>query len=139
VALCATHSDAQTRKGKRDYLRIACEESFSTREVVAELSRLANGVPSMKSGPIKGPFMNDLLDMGEGRVRGMDADGVDIQVLSLTSPGVQLFARHAVHRAMNDLMADTIRKYPGRFGGLATIAPQAPNETIRNSSAASTP
>lgn len=134
IALYATHSEAQTSRGKRNYLRIACEEAFSTREVVAELSRLAGGVPSMKSGPIAGPFMNNLLDMGEGRVRGMDADGVDIQILSLSSPGVQTFAPAtalSIARDVNDLMADTIKKYPTRFAGLATIAPQAPNETIK--------
>jgi 2,3-dihydroxybenzoate decarboxylase len=114
--------------GKRDYRRISCEEAFTTPEVVAELSRLARGVPSMKSGPIAGPFMPDLLDIGAARVRGMDADGVDIQVLSLTSPGVQTFAADtalALARDVNDRMAEAIRSWPTRFAGLATVAPQA--------------
>lgn len=127
-------AQTQTRKGKRDYLRISCEEAFSTPEIVAELSRLAGGVPSMKSGPIAGPFMKNLLDLGAGRVQGMDADGVDIQILSLSSPGVQTFAPAtalSMARQINDQMAEVIKKYPTRFAGLATIAPQAPAETVK--------
>ncbi len=138
MTLYAAGSEAQARKGQRkdqrNYLRIACEEAFSTPAIVAELSRLAGGVPSMKSGPIAGPFMSNLLDIGAGRIQGMDADGVDVQILSLSSPGVQTFdAATAVTlaRDVNDQLAEAIRKYPTRFAGLATIAPQAPNETIK--------
>lgn len=119
---------------KRNYVRISCEEAFTTPDIVAELKRLSGGVPSMKSGPIAGPFMADLLDMGEGRVRGMDAAGVDIQLLSVTSPGVQKFAPDtaiALARQANDIMYDTIKKFPKRFAGLTVIAPQAPSETIK--------
>jgi 2,3-dihydroxybenzoate decarboxylase len=134
AALLGDQAAAAARTGKRNYRRIAVEEAFATREVVAELSRLAGGVPSMKSGPIAGPFMADLLDIGERRIRGMDTDGIDVQVLSLTSPGVQKFdapVALALARDANDQMAAAISKYPGRFGGLATIAPQAPGETVK--------
>jgi len=120
--------------GTRSYRRIACEEAFSTPEVVAELSRLAGGKPSMKSGPIAGPFMADLLDIGAGRLRGMDAAGVDMQVLSLTSPGVQTFAPDtalALARDVNDRLAAAVRAHPTRFAGLATIAPQAAAASAR--------
>jgi 2,3-dihydroxybenzoate decarboxylase len=129
----AARTGAATR-GRRNYLRIACEEACSTPEVVAELSRLAGGIPSMKSGPIAGPFMPNLLDLGAGRIQGMDEAGIDVQILSLTSPGVQTFAPDtalALARDVNDRMADAIRRYPTRFGALATVAPQAPDGTIR--------
>jgi 2,3-dihydroxybenzoate decarboxylase len=119
---------------KRSYLRISCEEAFSTPEVVAELSRLAGGVPSMKSGPIAGPFMPDLLELGAGRIRGMDQAGVDIQILSLTSPGVQKFAPDlalAMAIGINDQLATAIGKYPTRYAGLATVAPQQPQATAK--------
>lgn len=118
----------------RSYVRISCEEAFTTPDIVAELTRLAGGVPSMKAGPIAGPFMTELLDMGTGRVHGMDAAGVDLQVLSVTSPGVQKFSPDiaiALARQANDVMHDTIKKYPQRFAGLAVIAPQAPLQTIK--------
>ena len=32
---------------------------------------------------------NKLLDIGEGRLKDMDANGIDVQVLSLTAPGLE--------------------------------------------------
>lgn len=118
----------------RGYRRIACEEAFSTPEIVAELKRLAGGVPSMKSGPIAGPFMPDLLDLGAGRIRGMDAAGIDVQILSLTSPGVQLFepaTAIALARDVNDRLAAAVQAHSARFAGMATLAPQAPEATAK--------
>lgn len=126
--------DARPAPAGRGYRRISCEEAFSTPEVVAELSRLAGGRPSMKSGPIAGPFMADLLDLGEGRLRGMDAAGVDLQLLSLTSPGVQTFATDtalALARDVNDRLAAAIRAHPTRFAGLAAVAPQAAAQSAK--------
>ncbi|MCC7460933.1 MAG: amidohydrolase [Gammaproteobacteria bacterium] len=127
-------ADAVAPAGTRRYRRIACEESFATPEVIAELSRLAGGKPSMKSGPIAGPFMPELLDLGERRIAGMDAAGVDVQVLALVSPGVQTFAPAtalALARDANDRLAAAIRAHPTRFAGLATVAPQAAAESAR--------
>ena len=36
-------------------------------------------------------LVSRLVDIGEGRIRDMDATGIAVQVLSLTSPGVQVF------------------------------------------------
>jgi 5-carboxyvanillate decarboxylase len=134
AALSGLGAELRAAARKRDYLRISCEEAFSTPEVVAELSRLAGSVPSMKSGPIAGPFMPNLLDIGAGRITNMDADGVDIQVLLLTSPGVQIFAPDtaiSMARDINDRLADAIKAHPTRFAGLATVAPQKPEETAK--------
>lgn len=63
-------------------------------------------------------------DLGAGRIAQMDAAGIDVQVLSLNSPGVeQLDAAEAVPlaREANDLAADAARKYPSRFSGFATL------------------
>jgi 5-carboxyvanillate decarboxylase len=52
-----------------------------------------------------------------------------MQILSLTSPGVQIFdAATAVSlaRAANDELAAAIAKHPTRYAGLAAIAPQNP-------------
>jgi 2,3-dihydroxybenzoate decarboxylase len=107
------------------------EESFTLPEVVAELSRLANGVPSMRSGPIAGPFMPKLLDISQGRIAEMDADGVDVQVLAVSAPGVQKFDPDtglSIARIANDRLADAVKAYPTRFAGLAVAPPQNPKE-----------
>lgn len=72
-----------------------------------------------------------LLDCGEGRVKHMEQQGVDVQVLSLISPGVQIFEPSvgtALARRVNDALAEIVKSYPHRFVGLASIAPQSPAE-----------
>jgi 2,3-dihydroxybenzoate decarboxylase len=76
-----------------------------------------------------------LLDLGAGRLRQMDADGVDMAVLSLTAPGIQVVkdaARaHALAAASNDELAAAVRAHPDRFAGLASFAPQDPERAAR--------
>jgi predicted TIM-barrel fold metal-dependent hydrolase len=61
----------------------------------------------------------------------MDAAGIDMQVLSLASPGVeQLEAAEAVKlaRESNDILADAVRGYPTRFAGFSTLPTPAPEK-----------
>lgn len=72
-----------------------------------------------------------LLDLGEDRLKEMDAHGIDIQVLSLSPPGVQCFEPEegrAWARKVNDELSRVVKQYPDRFIGLACIAPQSPEE-----------
>lgn len=65
-----------------------------------------------------------LLDTGEQRIAAMDDQGVDVQVLSLTSPGMQnLSAPDAVTvaRQVNDALADVVAAHPDRLQGFAAI------------------
>ncbi len=70
-----------------------------------------------------------LTDFGDGRLGVMDAAGIDIAVLSLAGPGVQVEpnADVAIRRAKlcNDYLADKMRDQP-RFGGLAHLPMQDP-------------
>jgi predicted TIM-barrel fold metal-dependent hydrolase len=72
-----------------------------------------------------------LCDVGAKRLAEMDAAGIDMQVLSLSAPGVeQLDAAEAVAlaRESNDYLADAVKKNPARFAGLATLPTPAPDE-----------
>jgi uncharacterized protein len=65
-----------------------------------------------------------LLDVGDGRVKAMDAAGLDVQALSLTAPGVeQLEGEEAkrIARESNAFLSDAIRCHPTRFFGLAAL------------------
>jgi uncharacterized protein len=81
-------------------------------------------------------LIEQLCDLGEGRIAAMDAAGIDVQVLSLTSPGVeQLEAAEAVAfaRQTNDLLAEAVRRHPDRFAGFAalpTASPEAAAEEL---------
>jgi predicted TIM-barrel fold metal-dependent hydrolase len=70
-------------------------------------------------------------DLGELRLREMDAAGIDVQVISHMQPGTQIFdAETAIvmARKANDALAAATRAHPTRFAGLAelpTVDPKA--------------
>src|SRR6266516_3152781 len=75
-------------------------------------------------------LLDRLCDLDEGRIAEMDAAGIDVQVLSLTSPGVeQLDATEAVALAhdANNQLAEAVRRHPGRFAGFAALPTAAPD------------
>jgi 2,3-dihydroxybenzoate decarboxylase len=128
--------------GDRGYLRIATEEAFATREQIDAFLRMVadgtadKGMTSLWGFYAKSPskrateIIERLLDLGERRIADMDATGIDVAILSLTSPGVQpLFdvgeAKAMVTRA-NNTLADACAKYPTRYVGMTSIAPQDP-------------
>jgi predicted TIM-barrel fold metal-dependent hydrolase len=79
-------------------------------------------------------FAERLSDLGESRIAEMDDAGIDVQVLSLTSPGLeQLDAAEALVRARaeNDYLADAVRRYPDRFAGFAALPTPAPDAAAR--------
>ncbi len=71
-----------------------------------------------------------LCDLGDKRIAEMDAAQIDMQILSLTSPGAeQTEAAEAVPlaRETNDYLADAVRSHPDRFGGFASLPTANPN------------
>ena len=65
----------------------------------------------------------------EDRVKAMDKVGIDVQVLSLTTPGVEReTAERGIRlaRAANDEFCNTSEKYPDRFTALAALPLQEP-------------
>ena len=120
-----------------NFRRIATEEAFTTQEVVDRLSEVTQGLSeNMDHFFVRGllnrpndPRKWKLLDVDTGRIAAMDAAGVDMHLLSLTSPGVQLFdadTAAGLAASVNDELAETIRRHPTRFAGLAAVAPQDP-------------
>ena len=115
---------------------IALEEHFVTDEV----ERLGGEVEprwrdaSAQFMPPGSDITTRLHDLGDERIRLMDESGVDVQVLSLTTPGVQnlgaLDARDAASR-VNDLIARTVAERPDRFGGFATLPTPDPVAAAR--------
>ena len=115
---------------------ITLEEHYATeafmegpgRELKAQ-AEAARSHPQVAAGYEK--LIEQLCDLGDGRISAMDAAGIDVQVLSLTFPGVeQLEAAEAVAfaRETNDLLAEAVRRHPDRFAGFAalpTASPQA--------------
>jgi 2,3-dihydroxybenzoate decarboxylase len=75
-----------------------------------------------------------LENLGQRRIDDMDSTGIAMQILSLTSPGVQVFAADTavgLARSANDELAEAIGKHPTRYAGLAAIAPQDPQAAAK--------
>jgi uncharacterized protein len=71
-----------------------------------------------------------LLDLGEGRIAEMDAQGIDMQVLSSVQPGLEhSSAARAipVARAFNDRVAEAVAAHPDRFAAFAALPTADPN------------
>jgi uncharacterized protein len=74
-------------------------------------------------------LLAQLSDVDGDRIAEMDGAGIDVQVLSLTSPGTeQLEAAEAISiaRDANDFLAEAIKKHPSRFAGFATLPTASP-------------
>ncbi|MFK5599825.1 amidohydrolase family protein [Methylobacterium sp. HMF5984] len=75
-----------------------------------------------------------LEDLGAGRIALMDEAGVDVQVLSLTTPGLHNLAAAdsaALARHTNDLIAGAVARRPDRFQGFAALPTPAPDAAPR--------
>lgn len=113
---------------------IALEEHFATLGFMEgpgrrlkEQAKAALAHPKVAAGYAR--LVEALCDLGEGRVAAMDEAGIDVQVLSLTSPGVeQLDAPEAVAiaREANDFLTEAVRRYPDRLAGFAALPTPAP-------------
>ncbi|MBB4641783.1 amidohydrolase family protein [Rhizorhapis suberifaciens] len=127
--------------GDRGYLRIATEEAFATREQIDGIMRLVRegkadkgttslwgfygGSPSERAMQI----LEQLLDLDEQRIANMDATGIDVAILSLTAPGVQVFEADEAKRIVtnaNNQLARAIERHAQRYVGMTSIAPQDP-------------
>ena len=120
--------------------KIAVEEAFVTADIAAEWTKVLArkdvepgfrmmGQTMLGHSPGARRVHEQLIDVGSGRIALMDATGIDMQVLSITAPGVQVFAAAAgtaLARHANDVMLDAIADHPTRLAGLAAIAPQDP-------------
>jgi uncharacterized protein len=67
-------------------------------------------------------------DLGEGRIQAMDEHGIDMQIVSYSSPAQLAPADQAVEltRAANDRLAKAVTANPQRLAGFAVLPWQAP-------------
>ncbi len=133
------------------YKRIAVEEAFMTRDLLQAQKKLLAENPQDEPGftqfwgtmmgsisffdmlqemaGIGGLGLKKAMDLGRGRIKAMDAAGIDVQVLSVTSPGVQIYDAEQgsdLAQSINEQLSKAVNKHPDRFAGLAAIAPQNP-------------
>jgi 2,3-dihydroxybenzoate decarboxylase len=126
--------------------RIAIEEAFVTQAIADEWQKfIAAGCPGepgfqkmgesiLADSPGTRVIHERLIDLGQGRIQYMDKCGVDMQAISLTSPGIQVFEDGLATELAadaNDQLAAAVKRHPDRFAGLAAVAPQQPTEAAK--------
>jgi Amidohydrolase len=112
---------------------IAVEEHFLTREL-RDAWAVAPGPVDPTCAFHDGVLGARLEDLGDTRLSLMDETGVDVQVLSLTTPGLHNLesgASTALARRTNDLVAEAVERTPERFQGFAALPTPAPREAPR--------
>jgi 5-carboxyvanillate decarboxylase len=76
------------------------------------------------------PKTRKIINLGKGRLKEMDEAGIDTQVLSLSFPGVEMFDAPdgtSMAKVVNDELSEVVKRYPERFAGFASVAPQDPD------------
>ena len=104
----------------------AIEEHYWDREVFSHVKG--------REGSRSEDLLRRLYDLGEVRLREMDACGVDMQVLSLGAPGSQALGADVaidVTRRANDGLAETVARHPRRFAGFACLPTAVPEGAAR--------
>jgi uncharacterized protein len=107
---------------------IAIEEHFLTPDIRAAWSSSAIGQEGTAAFDL-GEIETRLDDLGERRIALMDESGVDVQVLSVTTPALHNLEPDEsviLARRTNDLVAATIAGNPARFQGFATLPTASP-------------
>lgn len=111
---------------------IAIEEHFLTKEVRDQWKKNAyddDPTQNLHSGELE----KLLEEIGSTRLKLMDETGIDVQVLSLTSPSLHNLGTQSIQIAKqtNDYIAEIIKKNPERFQGFAALPMFAPKEAAK--------
>jgi len=125
--------DFESHFYSEDYVKALSENKgyprFSEEEAVRKL-----WYASDVGQPFADFLLKDLLDLGEDRLKKMDAWGIDVQVLSLSAPGLEQLkpdVGKVLAEKSNNLLGEVIRRYPDRFMGYAALAPGDPETAAK--------
>jgi len=104
--------------------KIAFEEHMAINETLGETKVFAGESASFDD------FKQDILDLDDQRLAGLDRNGIELAILSLNAPGIQsiLDRDQAVETATkgNNAIAAAIARHPTRYAGLAALPMQDP-------------
>ena len=102
--------------------KIAVEEHFAIPDTLGRSMRYQS--------PYWSGLQGKLVDLQDQRLAEMDRTGIEIEIVSLNSNGIQSVpdaaAAAALARKANDALAQAIAKRPDRFAGLAALPMQDP-------------
>jgi len=115
-----------------DLLRAILEKKYPSPEVLQQEKYMLSDAPFLgypSSSPNLQKILSRLYDVGKGRIEEMDKYKIDVQIVSLVSPGVQVFESASALKLAekyNNHLSALINEHPQRFVGLTCLAPQIP-------------
>ena len=109
---------------------IGIEEHFLTPDVEAAWHAIGLEATDPSVGYHQGAIGRRLADLADERIACMDETGLDVQVLSLTTPALHDLGAESVDlaRRTNDAVAEAVARHPTRFQALATLPVAMPDE-----------
>lgn len=111
---------------------VAVEEAFSVPGAIRQEAAIRQRMEVPEA--IKQEWFRRLDDLTELRLADMDANGVDVQVLSYSTPGLEVIEDPAeavaVARRVNDFLAKAVAGHPNRFAGFAVLPLQDPKAAV---------
>jgi 5-carboxyvanillate decarboxylase len=124
---------AVIKKGGPNLDLLLLKQFYDAAEVASGQSQAGSNQTANRDSAAK-LVLPKLLDFDKIRLDDMNANGVDMHVLSLVMPGVQMFeSQQAIELAAlaNDRLSSAILRNPSRYAGLACLAPQAPKAAVK--------
>lgn len=109
---------------------IGIEEHFYTAEIRDAWQAIGLEAVDPSVAFHSGGLESRLLNLTEDRIALMDESGLDVQVLSLTTPALHDLGAESVKlaRQTNDMLAEAVARHPTRFQALATLPVSLPDE-----------
>jgi predicted TIM-barrel fold metal-dependent hydrolase len=109
---------------------IGIEEHFLTAEIRDAWHAIGLDAVDPSVAFHSGAMEGRLLDLAEDRLALMDETGLDVQVLSLTTPMLHDLGPDSIDmaRRANDALAAAVARHPTRFQALATLPVAMPEE-----------
>lgn len=122
ISNAATPEPSNIARRDRDLRFIGVEETYSTDELIVQIAFNDDHAEYLKS--------TGLTDLGEGRIALMNDAGLNVQILSVHTPGVQNVSGSEgidfAYRLNKTIANGPMAAYPGRFQAFATLPLQDP-------------
>jgi len=122
------------------YDRIDCQSHLYSEEFLALLAKRKTSPYVVSEGRDRYVIINDWKRRLQPRhtdvaakIADMDRAGIRMTALSINDPGPELFGQDSPAMAvmLNDFIADTVRRHPDRFFGLATLPFNSPDAMLK--------
>ncbi|MEV0641411.1 amidohydrolase family protein [Streptomyces sp. NPDC050619] len=124
--------DRRNTKKEKKMRIVAVEEAFSVPGAIRQEAAIRQRMDVPEE--IKQEWFRRLDDLTELRLADMDANGVDVQVLSYSTPGLEVIEDPAeavaAARRINDYLAKAVAGHPNRFAGFAVLPLQDPKAAV---------